>query len=141
LATKPKVDAPSLSDFMANENALDPRAGAAPAKKDRRQAPRYSANRMAACSPLAERETKVHVRVHDMSANGIGLLSTRRFELGTMLLLQIEEGGNSLPPLIIGRVMHVCAQADGTWLVGCALTRAFEQSDIRDLADEASKEK
>jgi hypothetical protein len=117
LADKP-LDAPSFSDFMPNENALDPRAGAAPAKKDRRQAPRFSANRLAACSPLAERETVLPVRVHDVSANGIGLLSTRRFEPGTMLLLQIEEGGDSLQSLIIGRFMHACVQADGTWLVG-----------------------
>jgi len=125
---------------MSNENARAPSVDAPAAEKDRRRAPRFTANRIATCSPLGERETVLPVRVRDVSANGIGLLSTRRFERGTMLLLQIEEDGDSLPPLIIGRVMHVSAQADGHWLVGCALTRAFAQSDVRTFADDESAE-
>ena len=132
-------DSLSLSDFMSNENARAPGVAAPTAETDRRRAARFVANRVATCSPLAERETVVPVRVRDVSANGIGLLSTRRFERGTMLLLQIQEDGDSLPPLIIGRVMHVCAQADGTWLVGCALTRAFAEPDVRAIAEDATE--
>jgi len=125
---------------MSNENARAPGPAADTAEADRRRAPRFAANRIATCSPLAERETVLPVRVRDVSANGLGLLSSRRFERGTILLLQIQDDGDSNPPLIIGRVVHVSAQADGTWLVGCALTRAFAQSDVRALADEVSEE-
>jgi hypothetical protein len=124
---------------MSTQNT--PNSGSDPTstRSERRLATRFSSIRSASCSPLSERETVLPVKVRDVSANGIGLLSTRRFERGTILLLQLEEENGSLPPLLIGKVVHVIAQEDGDWLVGCALTRALAQADVRAIADEPAQ--
>jgi PilZ domain len=125
---------------MSNQNIPDPGvAGCATPGADRRLATRFSSIRAASCSPLAERETVLPVCVRDVSANGIGFLSTRRFERGTILLLQLQEEGDVLSPLLVGKVVHVCAEADGDWLIGCSLTRALAQADVHDLADKTAE--
>jgi len=122
---------------MSKQDKLTPGARAPTDVLERRAAARFASVREASCSPLAERQTVLPVRVRDVSANGIGLVSRRRFERGTILLLQVKEEGDASSPLLIGKVVHVTAQADGDWLVGCALIRALAQADLRALADEA----
>jgi hypothetical protein len=124
---------------MSTQNTPSSGIDAPSTASDRRSARRFSSMRSASCSPLAERDTILPVKVRDVSANGIGLLSTRRFERGTILLLQLEEDSDSLPPLLLGKVVHVSAQGDGDWLVGCALTRALAQADVRSMAEETAQ--
>lgn len=106
---------------------------------ERRAATRFASIRTASCSPLAERQTVLSVLVRDVSANGIGLLSARRFERGTILLLQVQDDGEALPPLLVGKVVYETPQADGNWHIGCALTRAVAQADMRALTEESSE--
>src|SRR5262249_49129525 len=122
---------------MSKQEKLTPGVRAPTAALERRAAARFASVREASCSPLAERQTVLPVRVRDVSANGIGLVSRRRFERGTILLLQVKEEGDASSPLLVGKVVHVTAQADGDWLVGCALIRALAHADLRALADEA----
>jgi hypothetical protein len=79
------------------------------------------------------------VQIRDVSANGIGLLSARRFERGTILLLQIQADGQSRPPLLVGKVVHVTPQGNGEWHIGCALTRALAQADALALTEDSLK--
>jgi hypothetical protein len=106
---------------------------------DRRAAARFASIREASCSPLAERHTVLPVRVKDVSANGIGLVSERRFERGTILLLQIRDESQACSPLLVGKVVHVTAQADGHWHIGCALTRALAHADVLALTIKESE--
>src|SRR5262245_28271755 len=85
---------------------------------ERRASARFASIREASCSPLAERHTVLSVLVRDVSANGIGLVSARRFERGTILLLQIRDESQACSPLLVGKVVHVTAQADGQWHIG-----------------------
>jgi hypothetical protein len=106
---------------------------------ERRAATRFASIREASCSPLAELHTFLPVRVSDVSANGISLLSARRFERGTILLLQVQEEGQIHSPLLVGKVVHVAPVADGDWHIGCALTRRLAQAEGVAVTEEDSK--
>jgi hypothetical protein len=124
---------------MSTQNTPGSGCDAPSPASDRRLARRFSSVRSASCSPLAERDTVLPVKVRDVSANGIGLLSTRRFERGTILLLQLEADSDSLPPLLVGKVVHVSAVGNGDWLLGCSLTRALAQADVRSIAEDTAQ--
>jgi len=103
---------------------------------NRRTAERFATVRDATCSPLTARHAEVTVRIRDVSANGIGLLSGRRFERGTVLLIHVLDESQSLPLQLVGKVVHVTAGARGDWLIGCTLARGLSEADIRALAEE-----
>jgi hypothetical protein len=79
------------------------------------------------------------VRVHDVTANGIGLLTKRRFERGTILYIRILDAGQAIAPLLMGKVAHVKAHEEEGWLVGCVLAGNLRGADVRALADSAAK--
>ena len=112
------------------------RSEAAAVASNRRTAERFATVRDATCSPLTARHTAVTVRVRDVSANGIGLLSGRRFERGTILLINVLDESQNLPPQLVGKVVHVTAGARGDWLIGCTLARGLSEEDVRALAED-----
>src|SRR5262249_59549902 len=97
-------------------------------------AERFATARDATCSPLTARHTAVTVRVRDVSANGIGLLSGRRFERGTILLINVLDESQNLPPQLVGKVVHVTVGARGDWLIGCTLARGLSEEGGSALA-------
>jgi hypothetical protein len=101
---------------------------------DRRAAERFASVREAISSPLTARQMEVRVRVYNVSVRGIGLISPRRFERGTTLLIQVQDTGQELPPLFVAKVVHVTAFAKGDWLLGCTLARELMQAEVQWLA-------
>jgi len=81
------------------------------------------------------------VRVRDLSTRGIGLLSWRRFENGTVILLQFLENYSSISPLMAAKVVQVTAQATGDWLIGCALARCLTEAEVKTLTSNGSATK
>jgi hypothetical protein len=119
---------------MRQQRKSDSSASGRQAQIERRAAERFASVREASCSPLSARNTAITVRVRDVSLNGIGLLSSRRFERCTLLLIEVQGEGESLPSLLVGRVVHITAQATGDWLIGCELVRGLSEEDVRALA-------
>src|SRR5262249_666775 len=99
----------SLPSYAMPDRGSQPVDERAPADTtpERPAAPRFVMACEAASSPLTARETKVLVRVRDVSTGGIGLVSSRRFERGTILLLEISGSPEAYLPLLTGRVAHV----------------------------------
>ncbi len=58
--------------------------------------------------------------VQDLSAGGIGLKLCYPFKPGTYLAINVQ---NSEPCTLLGRVIHVSDQADGTWFIGCEFVK------------------
>ena len=108
-------------------------------KLERREHQRFATILEASCSLLAAREKAFTVRVSNVSANGLGLLSMRRFERGTMLLIQIQQDSQAVAPVVVGKVVHVTAQASGEWLIGCALARDLTNAEVQALAEDGPK--
>jgi hypothetical protein len=72
-------------------------------------------------------------RVRDLSAGSIGLLLTRRFEPGTLLVIELERKTHSLTHTLVARVVHATAQNGGGWMVGCTLANRIAEDDLQAL--------
>jgi len=63
----------------------------------------------------------------------VALSLGRRFERGTLLTIEIQPPGNRFLDPLLARVVHVAAQPDGSWLVGCAFSREISEEDLQRL--------
>jgi len=72
-------------------------------------------------------------RVRDLSAGSIGLVLTRRFEPGTLLVIELEKKAHSLSHTLVGRVVHATAQTNGGWMIGCTLANKIAEDDLQAL--------
>jgi len=98
---------------------------------ERRQTPRYPSELEMTCYPaVATDASPVTVRMRDISAGGIGLLSSRRFEPGT--LLEVEWPGRvGKPPLrMVSCVRHVRPVASNGWALGCSFIRELDDPEL-----------
>jgi hypothetical protein len=72
-------------------------------------------------------------RVRDLSAGSIGLHLTRRFEPGTLLVIELEKKEQSLSHTLVGRVVHATQSNVGGWMVGCTLANKIAEDDLQAL--------
>ena len=108
---------------------------ASPPGPERRGAPRHPSSLRIACYPagsgLLERRL---VRVRNVSRTGIGLTSDRRWEPGTMLVLEMPPVEDVPPRSVRARVVHATLQVGGTFLVGCLFQQPLSDADLQALA-------
>jgi serine/threonine protein kinase len=71
--------------------------------------------------------------VQDISQGGVGLVIGRRFEPGTVLVLELQPPGTSTARGVEARVTYVRAQPFGHWQVGCAFTEALTEDELHAL--------
>jgi hypothetical protein len=71
-------------------------------------------------------------RVRDLSSGSIGLVLTRRFEPGTLLVIELEKKAANLSHTLVGRVVHATAQTNG-WMIGCTLANKLAEDDLQAL--------
>jgi hypothetical protein len=72
-------------------------------------------------------------RVRDLSSGSIGLVLTRRFEPGTLLVIELEKKTQSLTHTLVGRVVHAQPQTNGGWMIGCTLANKIAEDDLQAL--------
>jgi hypothetical protein len=109
------------------------RAGAAP-EEDRRAWVRYQADAETVCQPYSAGEDDLwwQARVRDVSAGGVGLLLSRRFEPGAILTIDLWAGAGDGSRSLLGRVRH--ATRHGTeWLVGCEFLWTLGDDELHAL--------
>ena len=107
-------------------------------ESERRAWVRYSTTLETICEPVSSLSTEEAVcgwpaKVRDISAGGVGLSVLRRFEPGTVLLIELacenEESSYAAPV----RVVHATAEGDGRWILGCKFTRKLDEEDLQSL--------
>ena len=89
-----------------------------PDPKDRRESERFPVNADAACtfvSPVAEDFGAARVR--ELSMEGVGLLTARRIQPGTLLAVSLANPAKGFARTLLVRVVHVTPLTGG-WLVG-----------------------
>jgi hypothetical protein len=70
------------------------------------------------------------VYLKNVSRHGVGLLTLRRFEPGTVLVLELSlDVPHSVS--LFARVVRLAAHGDGQWLVGCALLGEMSDEDFK----------
>lgn len=73
-------------------------------------------------------------RVRDLSAGSIGLHLTRRFEPGTLLVIELEKKELALSHTLVARVVDAIPSQTGTgWMVGCTLANKIAEDDLQAL--------
>jgi serine/threonine protein kinase len=102
--------------------------------RERRAAVRYPCALKSLCQPLgAERRIRWKARVEDISAGGICLGASRRFEPGTILLLDLRGDRQAVVGMLLGRVVHVESPPEQPWLLGCQFSSRLADEDVREL--------
>jgi PilZ domain len=116
------------------ENSAPPApesAGDAADTVDRRELGRYPAPRNPHIRLLARPSFQAYQAVvRDLSVNGMGLLLDQRFEVGTILAIQLRQAHQGLSCILSGKVTHATRQPDGQWLIGCTLSRSLTDDEV-----------
>src|SRR5436309_15961748 len=84
---------------------------------DRRKSTRFASGQAASCRPTGGTDV-TPVRIKDVSKQGVGLLSARRFEMGSVLLVELGDAAPH-PATALARVVRLARESDGTWNIGC----------------------
>lgn len=73
-------------------------------------------------------------RVRDLSSGSIGLHLTRRFEPGTLLVIELEKKELALSHTLVARVVNATPSQSGSgWMVGCTLANKIAEDDLQAL--------
>jgi hypothetical protein len=68
-----------------------------------------------------------------ISVHGLALCLNREIEPGTVVSVQLLTPAGWSADALAARVVHATAQADGSWLVGCAWVHPPSADELRDL--------
>jgi len=101
---------------------------------DRRAWVRYPCDLDSACQPLAgTRGVEWPGKIRNLSRGGLALSLTRRFEVGTVLAIDVQGRADGDVGSVLARVCNVAMQPDGSWLLGCSFTKLLTEEDLKAL--------
>lgn len=102
---------------------------------ERRAWVRYPCELDGACQPLAgSRGSQWPGKIRNLSRGGIAVTLSRRFEVGTILAIDVQGQAEAVVAgTVLARVVRVQSQDDGSWLLGCALTKLLNEEDLQAL--------
>ena len=102
-----------------------------PLQVDRRFMERYPCSRLPAVRVLAKPSFQPsQARVHDVSVRSMGLIMDRAFDVGTILAIQLQSKHAGFSGILSGHVKHATEQPDGSWLIGCVLSRSLTDDEF-----------
>ena len=101
---------------------------------ERQAAVRYGCDLDSRCRRLTTGEKDFWgARILNISATGIALLMSRRFEPGTLLAITLEGSDSQSLHTLMARVVNVRADADSKWILGCAYTTKLSEEEVQTL--------
>lgn len=98
----------------------------------RRRHVRYPCSLKGQCRPsgLAHSTGVWPVDIRNMSAGGLAMVLSRRFEPGTLLVVEIFDEFAQIMEIFLVRVARVEKLAERAWLLGCSLARHIEECEL-----------
>jgi hypothetical protein len=72
----------------------------------------------------------VNVRVHDISAKGIGLVCDKHLESGACLAVLWKYGSADRWRTLRARVVRLTPRRDGKWVAGCVFAEPLQPADM-----------
>jgi hypothetical protein len=101
---------------------------------ERRATIRHPATLLGSLHPVAPKGAPCwDAAIRDVSAGGIALLVSQRFEPGTLLAVEPESPPEGAPTFLLVQVVRVVAQPDGVSLLGAKLIRELCESEVAAL--------
>lgn len=100
---------------------------------ERRAATRFFCQLETACRSLQSTSNISYpATIHNLSTGGLALKLARRFEAGTLLLVQLENPAKTLFFLKLVQVLHQRANTVG-WYHGCTFPMHFSREQLEAL--------
>jgi hypothetical protein len=102
------------------------------ATPERRAAKRHACRFEGQCKPVGNlhNSSSWPVTLQDISQGGFQLVMSRRFEPGTLLVVEVNAPQQDSPRMFLGRVVRVTMPAKGRWVLGCALSAPLAKEDL-----------
>jgi serine/threonine protein kinase len=122
-----------IDDLTGGRAVANPPAGAAKsAGRNRRATLRYPANLESDFRPLrGAKKATWRAKVRDVSARGVGLLANRRFEPGTVLIVEIKDAQGGTDRMLLVRVVRVVEESLRKWVLGCEQCRELGTDEVQ----------
>lgn len=106
-----------------------------PAPEERRMRDRYACDLKSTCKPIeSQSSTPWPAKIRDVSATGVRLTMFRRFEPGTLLVLELQDR-DGVPRLLLARVVRIAKQVRGRWYHGCTLEAELDEQELEALVE------
>jgi CheY-like chemotaxis protein len=102
--------------------------------EERRACVRYLCQLDGTCQPIGRPSTGESWlgKLLDISATGVKILINRRFEVGTLLAVELPRPGWEAAPILLCRVVRVAKEPVGRdWEVGCMLDRELSDDEVQ----------
>jgi hypothetical protein len=100
---------------------------------ERRVAVRFPSDWQSSCSLEESATAEWPARIRDISTTGIGLYTSRPFEPGTRLAIELQSPDEEMTYTLMTYVMHASLREDDGWLIGCAFTRELTDLELQQL--------
>ena len=98
---------------------------------------RQSCELPATCQPASAREMREQrwtATIVDISQGGVRIHVTRRFERGTPLAIELPSDGANESSVVFAKVVHVRAEENGQWALGCKFISDLDEDEVFRLA-------
>jgi serine/threonine protein kinase len=103
-----------------------------PPRREQRATVRYSSTQKGSCYPVAGgRRSCWSAKVVDISASGIALQIDRRFELQTVLIVELPGMEQSPSSFHLARVVRIQSRSPRRWIVGCTFTQRLTEDEVQ----------
>ena len=105
------------------------------AARDRRDGRRSACRLEGQCRPVANQQVAAPwpATILDISCGGFQLLLSRRFEPGTLLVVDVHDPAGQATRMLVARVARVTSLTRGRWIHGCAFSVPLTTEDLESL--------
>jgi len=108
--------------------------------QDRRDGKRSACRLEGQCRPVQNPQVAAAwpATILDISCGGFQLLLSRRFEQGTLLVVDVHDSAGQATRMLVARVARVTSQTRGRWIHGCAFSVPLSTEDLESLLKNAA---
>ncbi|GIW80662.1 MAG: hypothetical protein KatS3mg105_2469 [Gemmatales bacterium] len=137
LSVEPEKRPATCLDFInvltGHASASKPIPSEMPPAVERRVTVRFPTERDSFCQTIGDETCSWIGKLSDISAGGLGVVLNRRFEPGTVLLLDVQVRNGRDYKTLLARVVRTQPFSDGLWTIGCVFARTLTDSEVREL--------
>jgi PilZ domain len=72
-------------------------------------------------------------RIQDISRGGAKVVLSRRYEVGTVLKLEVFVPSNESLYMLLVKVVHIVQEPTGSWRLGCAFVQEITDEEMQEL--------
>jgi PilZ domain len=103
--------------------------------QDRREGNRSACRLECQCRPVQNPQVAAAwpATLLDISSSGFQLLLSRRFEQGTLLVVDVHDAAGQATRMLVARVARVTSLTRGRWIHGCAFSAPLTSEDLESL--------